>query len=81
MTQSHKKYIDGLYRMGLNKKLNLQIGGEGRPYIKNTEDKWWSAVSLPWMSIGYEVALSPLQILTLYNAIANNGKNGQAPVC
>jgi cell division protein FtsI (penicillin-binding protein 3) len=26
------------------------------------------------MSIGYEVALTPLQLLTFYNAIANNGK-------
>jgi cell division protein FtsI (penicillin-binding protein 3) len=69
-----QKYIDGLYRMKLNKPLNLQIGGEGRPYIKSTTDKWWSAVSLPWMSIGYEVSLSPLQILTLYNSVANNGK-------
>ncbi|MDP4281893.1 MAG: penicillin-binding protein [Bacteroidota bacterium] len=69
-----QKYIDGLYRLGIQKPLNLQIGGEARPYIKNTRSKWWSAVSLPWMSVGYEVALSPVQILTLYNAIANNGK-------
>jgi cell division protein FtsI (penicillin-binding protein 3) len=68
-----QKFIDGLYRMSLNKLLVLQIGGEGRPYIKNTQDKWWSAVTLPWMSIGYETSLTPLQILTLYNAIANNG--------
>ncbi len=69
-----QKYIDGLYRLSINKLLNLQVGGEGRPYIKSTNDKWWSAVSLPWMSIGYEVALTPLQTLTLYNAVANNGK-------
>src|SRR5206468_2668810 len=30
--------------------------------------------SLPWMSIGYELKLTPLQILTFYNAIANNGR-------
>ena len=69
-----QKYIDGLYRMSLNKKLDLQIGGEGSPRIINTQDKWWSAVALPWMSIGYGVALTPLQLLTFYNAIANNGK-------
>jgi cell division protein FtsI (penicillin-binding protein 3) len=68
-----QKYIDGLYRMSINLPQNLQIGGEGRPYIKNTKSKWWSAVSLPWMSIGYEVAITPLQTLTLYNAVANNG--------
>jgi len=68
-----QKYIDGLYRMSINLPQNLQIGGEGRPYIKNTKSKWWSAVSLPWMAIGYEVAITPLQLLTLYNAVANNG--------
>jgi cell division protein FtsI (penicillin-binding protein 3) len=68
-----QQYIDGLYRMSINVPQNLQIGGEGRPYIKNTKSKWWSAVSLPWMSIGYEVAITPLQTLTLYNAVANNG--------
>ncbi len=68
-----QKYIDGLYRMSINLPQNLQIGGEGRPYIKNTKSKWWSAVSLPWMAIGYEVAITPLQTLTLYNAVANDG--------
>jgi cell division protein FtsI (penicillin-binding protein 3) len=69
-----QKYIDGLYRLGINKPLNIQFSGEGRPYIKNTKSKYWSALSLPWMSIGYEVAITPLQTLTLYNAVANNGK-------
>ena len=68
-----QKYIDGLYRMSINLPQQLQIEGEGRPYIKNTKSKWWSAVSLPWMSIGYEVALTPLQLLSLYNAVANDG--------
>jgi cell division protein FtsI (penicillin-binding protein 3) len=53
--------------------LGLQIKGEQSPDIKNTHDKWWSNVSLPWMSIGYEIELTPLQLLTFYNAVANNG--------
>ena len=68
-----QKYIDGLYRIGINRPLNLQIAGEGRPYIKNTKSKFWSALSLPWMSIGYEISLAPIHLLTLYNAVANNG--------
>ncbi|MEI6898641.1 MAG: penicillin-binding transpeptidase domain-containing protein, partial [Bacteroidota bacterium] len=68
-----QKYVDGLYRMSLNKILGLQIGGEGKPLILSTHSKWWSNVSLPWMSIGYEIKLTPLQILTLYNAVANGG--------
>jgi cell division protein FtsI (penicillin-binding protein 3) len=69
-----QQYIDGLYRLSINRPLNLQISGEGRPYIKNTKSRYWSKLSLPWISYGYEIALTPLQILTLYNAIANNGK-------
>lgn len=71
---SPQKYIDGLYRIGINRSLNLQIAGEGKPYIKTTKSKYWSALSLPWMSIGYEISLAPIHLLTLYNAVANNGK-------
>ena len=68
-----QKFIDKLYAMHLNQQHGLDIPGEGRPSIKDTENKYWSKVSLPWMSIGYEVALTPLQTLSLYNAVANNG--------
>jgi cell division protein FtsI/penicillin-binding protein 2 len=33
----------------------------------------WSNVTLPWMSIGYEVQVTPLQIAMAYGAFANNG--------
>ncbi len=69
-----QKYIDHLYDMSLNKPLGLDIKGEGLPFIKNTKNPTWSRTSLPWMSIGYELQLTPLQTLALYNAIANNGK-------
>ncbi len=67
-------YIDRIKGFGLGKKLDLQSSGEGQPRIKNTDDKTWSKVSLPWISIGYECSLTPLQILTFYNAVANNGR-------
>ena len=54
--------------------LGLDILGESHPVIKSPKSKSWSSVTLPWMAVGYEVALTPLQILTFYNAIANNGK-------
>ncbi|MEI6695520.1 MAG: penicillin-binding transpeptidase domain-containing protein [Bacteroidota bacterium] len=69
-----QKYIDFLYEMSLNKPLGLDIKGEGLPFIKNTKNPTWSRTSLPWMAIGYELQLTPLQTLTLYNAIANKGK-------
>jgi cell division protein FtsI (penicillin-binding protein 3) len=69
-----RQFIDRLYSMNLNDPLNLEIKGEGKPRIKYPGDKLWSGISLPMMSIGYEVRLTPLQILTFYNAVANGGK-------
>ncbi len=69
-----KKFIDRIYSMGLNQKNGLEIKGEGEPFIKYPGSETWSGVSLPWISIGYESKLTPLQTLTFYNAVANNGK-------
>ena len=60
--------------MKLNQQLDLQIKGEGKPLIRYPGDKFWSGLSLPMMSHGYEVQMTPLQILTFYNAVANDGK-------
>jgi cell division protein FtsI (penicillin-binding protein 3) len=69
-----RKYVDRLYSMQLNKPLGLQIKGEGKPLIRYPGDKLWSGISLPMMSHGYEIHMTPLQILTFYNAVANDGK-------
>ncbi len=68
-----KKFVDRLYSMSLNEKLDIGVKGEREPYIKYPDSKNWSGISLPWMSMGYEVALLPLHTLTFYNAVANDG--------
>ena len=68
-----KKFVDRIYNMGLHKSLGIPIKGEAKPKIPYPTDKEWSGISLPWMAWGYGVSLTPLQILTFYNAIANNG--------
>ncbi|MFT5336667.1 MAG: cell division protein FtsI (penicillin-binding protein 3) [Luteibaculaceae bacterium] len=71
---NQKEFVDKLYSMGLNDKLQLKIPGEGRPKVKQVSSADnWSGISLTQMAIGYEVLLTPLQILSFYNAIANNG--------
>ncbi|MBE0663178.1 MAG: transpeptidase family protein [Bacteroidales bacterium] len=67
------QFIKRLKDMSLNQPLGLEFAGEGRPLIKNADDKTWSKVTLPWMSIGYELTLTPLQTLSFYNAVANDG--------
>jgi len=68
-----QKYIDRLHKMNLGSPLGVSLPGEAEPYIKNTNDKTWSAISLPWISYGYETRITPLQILNFYSAVANNG--------
>tara|TARA_R110002050_G_scaffold179118_2_gene312337 strand:- start:1086 stop:3089 length:2004 start_codon:yes stop_codon:yes gene_type:complete len=69
-----EKFVDRLMNMGLNRELGLPVKGEGTPVIRYPGDKGWSGISLAWMSHGYEVSLTPLQTLTFYNAIANDGE-------
>jgi cell division protein FtsI (penicillin-binding protein 3) len=67
-------FVGRLKQMDLDKELDLPIKGEGIPVIRNPGDKGWSGISLAWMSHGYEVSMTPLQILAFYNAIANDGE-------
>ena len=70
-----KKFVQGLYDMDLNHKLNLPIIGEPEPIIPHPDDKKrWSGIALQWMAYGYGVSFTPLQTLTFYNAIANDGE-------
>lgn len=69
-----KQFVNRLFNMGINKTLELPIWGEGAPKIPHPDDKnEWDQLDLPWMAYGYGVAITPLQTLTFYNAIANNG--------
>jgi len=56
----------------IGEKTGIDIPGESLPYIPQY-NKTWGPVTLLWMSFGYGVSLTPLQILTFYNGIANNG--------
>lgn len=70
-----KDFIKKLQQFHLHEPLGIDIIGERNPYIQDPDNKeHWSKLSLPWMSIGYESFFTPLQILTFYNAIANNGQ-------
>lgn len=68
------QFVNHLNSYGLNSRLGLPIQGEGKPYIPQPTDKEWSNISLPWMAFGYGVSITPLQTLTYYNAVANNGE-------
>jgi cell division protein FtsI (penicillin-binding protein 3) len=70
-----EKFISGLRRMGLGAPLGVRIPGEAMPILYGPDNKkMWSKLSLPWNSVGYGLTITPLQTLTFYNAIANNGR-------
>ena len=69
-----EQFVNRLKKMGLTERLNVPIKGEGKPFIPEPGTDRWSGTTLPWMSFGYGVQLTPLQTLTFYNAIANGGK-------
>ncbi len=73
----NEAFYNGLTKMFPPVNTGIDIPGEPKPFIKDPKQKdnrnYWSAVTLPWMSIGYELLTTPLQMLTFYNAVANNG--------
>ena len=72
--ENPERFVNSLMDMGLHRELGMPIKGEGKPVLRYPGDKGWSGISLAWMSHGYEVALTPLQTLSFYNAIANDGE-------
>ena len=69
-----ERFVDRLINMKIDQKINIDIKGEGKPKIPHPSDKDWNGLSLPWMAFGYGVSMTPLQTLTFYNAVANNGE-------
>ncbi len=75
-----EKYVEGIYKLGINDDLKLPIPGYVKPIIrmprkaKNGQYENWSKTSIAWMSIGYETMIAPINTVTFYNAIANDGK-------
>ena len=60
------------YQLGVN--LDLPFTTTSKSIIPQPKSKYWSSISLTWMAFGYGLMLSPIEILTYYNAIANNGE-------
>ena len=73
-SKSPNKFIDRLKQWKLHENLNLPIIGEGEPIIPKPGDDIWSRNALPSIAYGYNLQLTPLQTLTFYNAVANDGE-------
>lgn len=67
-------FLKHLNDFQLNNPTGIELGGEPTPYIKTPKSSDWSGITLPWMATGYEMKITPLQLMTFYNAVANNGR-------
>jgi cell division protein FtsI (penicillin-binding protein 3) len=68
-------FVDRIKSFGLADKSGICIPGEPQPYLRDPSDRnSWFGTTLPWMSVGYSLQMTPLQMLTFYNAVANDGK-------
>ena len=67
------KFIKHIEDWGLDKKIGLELKGEATPIIPKPGQARWSKISLPWMAFGYGITITPMQTLTYYNSVANNG--------
>ncbi|MBK9109001.1 MAG: transpeptidase family protein [Saprospiraceae bacterium] len=74
-SKNPKEFVDYLKKLGIHQKTNIEIDGEPVPIIKDPKrnKNIWYGTSLPWMAVGYELQLTPLQILCIYNTVANGG--------
>ena len=68
------RLVKYLRELRIDQKLGFQIKGEAQPYLRTPEDSLWSGTSLAWLAHGYEIQTTPLQILMLYNTVANQGR-------
>jgi cell division protein FtsI (penicillin-binding protein 3) len=66
------EFYSFLEKVHLTQPYGIGLQGESSPILNSP--KQWSGVTLPWLSIGYEIRMTPLQVLGLYAAVANNGK-------
>lgn len=73
-SQQPQKFVNHLHKLRLDTATGVDIIGQGRPLIKKPSGKFWGKTTLPFMAHGYEELITPLHMLMVYNAVANNGK-------
>ncbi|MEP6711450.1 MAG: penicillin-binding protein [Ferruginibacter sp.] len=69
------QFIAHLHKFRLDQMTGIDIiAASGKPTIKKPTNRSWSKTTIPYMAHGYEELVTPLHMLMLYNAVANDGK-------
>ncbi len=71
MLEGPNRLYSDLKEFGLGSLTGIEIPGEVSGVLRPTSK--WTSLSLTSIAMGYEVTVTPLQILTAYCAIANGG--------
>ena len=66
-------YFNHLTKLRLDSTSGIDLVGERQPRLVKPGSRLWGPTTLPWMAFGYNIEITPLQTLNLYNSIANNG--------
>lgn len=66
-----EKFYNYAHAFGFGEKTGIDLIGEVSGKLKPVNN--WGKTTLPWMAQGYEVLVTPLQILCAYAALANDG--------
>ena len=66
-------YFKQLSKLRMDSTSGIDLRNEQAPFVYRPGKAGWEGTTLAWMAFGYNIKVSPLQTLTLYNAIANNG--------
>jgi cell division protein FtsI (penicillin-binding protein 3) len=67
------KFLSHLSRLQMDTLTGIDLKGEIKPRVYKPGNRSWSKTTLPWMAFGYNLMISPLQVVSLYNAVANDG--------
>ncbi|MBE6242018.1 MAG: PASTA domain-containing protein [Bacteroidales bacterium] len=74
--ENPEEFINRLhaYNFGEAYEFDLTESGSSKPRIPDPASKGWTIYDLVSVAIGYSARVTPLQVATFYNAIANDGK-------
>ncbi|MGI8637146.1 MAG: penicillin-binding transpeptidase domain-containing protein, partial [Segetibacter sp.] len=73
-TTNPNQFVTPIRKLRLDSITGIDLKGAVKPSIYKPGSRHWSNTTLPWMAFGYNLTVSPLQMLTLYNAVANQGR-------
>ncbi len=66
-------FLARIRSLGFGSITGIELPGETKGSVKDTNDKYWSARSKPTMAIGQEIGVSALQMVEAATAITNKG--------